>query len=99
MMKASPPTDTTMFFDRFFENPGPIRKMLWSELNSTPGRMSSGVEFNSDHSIFLIGPGFSKNLSKNIVVSVGGDAFIIDFTGGRMAGAAEETSSPPAPQC
>src|SRR2546428_8415363 len=67
--------------------PAPVDASNNNQCFSPPDDILPGVEFNSDHSIFLIGPGFSKNLSKNIVVSVGGDAFIIDFTGGDKAAA------------
>ena len=60
--------------------PGPVDASN-NNLCFSSGDILPGVEFHSDHSIFLIGPGFSGNLSKNIVVSFGGDAFIIDFTG------------------
>ena len=80
------------------ECPGPVDASN-NNLCFSPGAILPGVEFNSDHSIFLIGPGFSKNLSKNIVVSVGGDAFIIDFTGGNVTAAGMDLVSYSADMC
>src|SRR3989449_6705427 len=80
------------------ECPGPVDASN-NNLCFSPGAILPGVEFNSDHSIFLIGPGFSKNLSKNIGVSVGGDAFIIDFTGGNVTAAGMDLVSYSADMC
>src|SRR3989442_15365018 len=75
--------------------PGPVDASN-NNLCFSPGAILPGVEFNSDpdHSIDLIGRGsFLGNLSKNIVVSFGGGAFIIDFTGGETNGALIELHS------
>ena len=79
--------------------PAPVDASNNNQCFSPPDDILPGVEFNSDHSIFLIGPGFSKNLSKNIVVSVGGDAFIIDFTGGNVTAAGMDLVSYSADMC
>ena len=63
--------------------PGPVDASN-NNLCFSPSAILPGVEFNSDHGIDLIGRGSLGNPSKNIVVSVGGDAFIIDFTGGNV---------------
>src|SRR5437867_8535581 len=63
--------------------PGPVDASNNNHCFS-PGDILPGVEFNSAHSIDLIGRGLLGNPSKNIVVSFGGDAFIIDFTGGNV---------------
>jgi len=68
------------------ECPGPVDASN-NNLCFSPGAILPGVEFNSDHSIDLFGRGFLGNPSKNIAVSFGGDAFIIDFTGGNVTAA------------
>src|SRR5438309_10250221 len=78
--------------------PGPVDATNNNQCFS-PGDILPGVEFSSDHEFNLIGPRFSKNLSKNIVVSVGGDAFIIDFTGGNVTAAGMDLVSYSADMC
>jgi len=80
--------------------PGPVDASN-NNLCFSQGDILPGVEFNSDHSgIDLIGrASFLGNLSKNIVVSVGGDAFIIDFTGGNVTAAGMDLVSYSADMC
>src|SRR3989442_6521314 len=57
--------------------PGPVDATNNNRCFS-PGAILPGVEFNSDHEIYLIGRGSLGNPSKNITVSFGGEALIID---------------------
>ena len=79
--------------------PAPVDASNNNQCFSPPDDILPGVEFNSDHSIDLFGRGVLGNPSKNIVVSFGGDAFIIDFTGGNVTAAGMDLVSYSADMC